>query len=41
MMKKKILGVTALTLLLAACSDNEEAGKKENKAEGNEQEEVV
>ena len=40
-MKKKVLVVTALTLMLAACSDNEEAEKAENQADGNEQEEVV
>ena len=40
-MKKRILGVTALTLLLAACSDEETTVKEKDQTEENKQEEVV
>lgn len=40
-MKKGILGVTALTLLLAACSDEETTVKEKDQTEENKQEEVV
>lgn len=40
-MKKKVLGVTALTLLLAACADEETKVKEEKQTEENKAEEVV
>ncbi|MER2260904.1 MAG: hypothetical protein ABS934_02740 [Psychrobacillus sp.] len=40
-MKKRILGITALTLLLAACSDEETTGKEKDQTEETKQEEVV
>ena len=40
-MKRKILGITALTLLLAACSDEETTGKEKDQTEESKQEEVV